>query len=197
MFVMIAGLVIFLGIHSVRIFAEDWRAEQIAARGENVWKGIYSAISLAGLVLIVWGYGLTREAPMPAWNLAVWDPPLLLRHVALTLNAVAFFLAAQNAGPAGPVTARLGHPMVLAVKVWAFAHLISNGRLADIILFGSILAWAVADFSAAKRRDRQAGTVRVAGPWRNDLIPGAVGLALWAAFIWGLHKWLIGVSVFG
>ena len=192
MFVMIAGLVLFLGTHSVRVFADDWRAGQIAARGENVWKGIYTVIALAGLVLIVWGYGLAREAPVP-----VWDPPLWLRHVTLTLNAVAFFLAAQNAGPVGPVTARLGHPMVLAAKVWAIAHLMSNGTLADIILFGSILAWAVADFSAAKRRDRQAGTVRIAGPWRNDLIPGAVGLALWAVFVLGMHEWLIGVSVFG
>lgn len=192
MFAMIAGLVIFLGMHSVRIFADDWRARQIAARGEKVWKGVYTAASLVGLVLIVWGYGLAREAPVP-----VWDPPVWLRHLALILNAVAFFLAAQNAGPVGPVKARLGHPMVLAVKVWAIAHLISNGTLADIILFGSILAWAVADFSAARRRDRQAGTVRVAGPWRNDLVPGAVGLALWAAFVWSLHERLIGVSPIG
>ena len=190
MFVMIAGLVIFLGMHSVRIFADDWRTGLIAARGENVWKGVYSVISLAGIVLIVWGFGLAREAPVP-----VWDPPLWFRHVALALNAVAFFLAAQNSGPIGPITARLGHPMVLAVKVWAIAHLMANGNLADVILFGSILAWAVADFSAAKRRDRQAGTVRVAGPWRNDLVPGAVGLALWAIFVWGMHEWLIGVSV--
>ncbi len=190
MFAMIAGLVLFLGMHSVRIFADDWRAGQIAARGEKIWKGVYAAISLAGLVLIVWGFGLAREVPVP-----IWDPPAWLRHLAFLLNAAAFFLAAQNAGPVGPVTARLGHPMVLAVKIWAIAHLISNGNLADIILFGSILAWAVVDFSAARRRDRQAGTVRLAGPWRNDLIPGAVGLALWAAFIWGLHERLIGVSL--
>ncbi len=192
MFAMIAGLVIFLGMHSVRIFADDWRTELIAARGEMVWKGIYSVVSLAGLALIVWGFGLAREAPVP-----VWDPPAGLRHLALILNAAAFFLAAQNFGPAGPLKARLGHPMVLAVKIWAIAHLISNGNLADIILFGSILAWAVVDFSAARRRDRQAGTVRAAGPWRYDLIPGAVGLALWAAFVWGLHERLIGVSPFG
>lgn len=192
MFALIAGLVLFLGMHSVRIFADDWRAEQIAARGEKVWKGVYAAISLAGLVLVVWGFGLAREAPV-----LVWDPPVWLRHLAFLLNAAAFFLAAQNAGPVGPIKARLGHPMVLAVKIWAIAHLISNGNLADIILFGSILAWAVVNFSAARRRDRQAGTVRVAGPWRNDLIPGAVGLALWAAFIWGLHERLIGVSLIG
>ncbi len=192
MFVMITGLVLFIGMHSVRIFAEDWRARQIAARGENVWKGVYTVISLAGLVLIVWGYGLAREAPVP-----VWDPPVGLRHLAILLNAVAFFLIAQNRGSRGPITARLGHPMVLAVKVWAIAHLMANGTLADIILFGSILVWAVADFSAARRRDRQAGTVHVAGPWRNDLIPGAVGLALWAAFIWSLHERLIGVSPLG
>ncbi len=192
MFALIAGLVLFLGMHSVRIFADDWRAGQIAARGEKVWKGVYAAISLAGLVLVVWGFGLAREAPV-----LVWDPPVWLRHLAFLLNAAAFFLAAQNAGPVGPIKARLGHPMVLAVKIWAIAHLISNGTLAEIILFGSILAWAVVNFSAARRRDRQAGTVRVAGPWRNDLIPGAVGLALWAAFIWGLHERLIGVSLIG
>ncbi len=192
MFVMITGLVLFLGVHSMRIFAEDWRLRQIAARGENVWKGVYTVISLTGLVLIVWGFGLAREAPVPIWN-----PPVWLRHLAILLNAIAFFLAAQSSGPIGPVTARLGHPLVLAVKVWAIAHLMANGNLADIILFGSILAWAVADFSAARRRDRQAGTVRVAGSWRNDLIPGAVGLALWAVFIWGLHEWLIGVSILG
>jgi len=192
MFALIAGLVLFLGMHSVRIFADDWRAGQIAARGEKVWKGVYAAISLAGLVLVVWGFGLAREAPV-----LVWDPPVWLRHLAFLLNAAAFFLAAQNAGPVGPIKARLGHPMVLAVKIWAIAHLISNGNLAEIILFGSILAWAVVNFSAARRRDRQAGTVRVAGPWRNDLIPGAVGLALWAAFIWGLHERLIGVSLIG
>ncbi|TDI54471.1 MAG: NnrU family protein [Alphaproteobacteria bacterium] len=192
MFALIAGLVLFLGMHSVRIFADDWRAGQIAARGEKVWKGVYAAISLAGLVLVVWGFGLAREAPV-----LVWDPPVWLRHLAFLLNAAAFFLAAQNAGPVGPIKARLGHPMVLAVKIWAIAHLISNGNLAEIILFGSILAWAVVNFSAARRRDRQAGTVRVAGPWRNDLIPGAVGLALWAAFIWDLHERLIGVSLIG
>ena len=192
MFALIAGLVLFLGMHSVRIFADDWRAGQIAARGEKVWKGVYAAISLAGLVLVVWGFGLAREAPV-----LVWDPPVWLRHLAFLLNAAAFFLAAQNAGPVGPIKARLGHPMVLAVKIWAIAHLISNGNLAEIILFGSILAWAVVNFSAARRRDRQAGTVRVAGPWRNDLIPGAVGLALWAAFIWALHERLIGVSLIG
>ena len=192
MFVMITGLVLFLGTHSVRVFAEGWRVGQIAARGENVWKGIYSAIALAGFVLIVWGYGLARQAPIP-----LWYPPLWLGHVALLLNAVAFFLIAQTHGPTGPLKARFGHPMVLAVKVWAIAHLISNGTLADIVLFGAILAWAVADFSAARRRDREAGTVRIAGPWRNDLIPGAVGLALWAAFVWRLHEWLIGVSPLG
>ncbi len=192
MFVMITGLVLFIGMHSVRIFAEDWRTRQIAARGENVWKGVYTVISLVGLVLIVWGFGLARESPVP-----VWDPPVWLRHLALLLNAVAFFLAVQNARPIGPVTARLGHPMVLGVQVWAFAHLMANGNLADIILFGSILAWAVANFSAARRRDRQAGTVHVAGPWRNDLVPGAVGLVLWAAIVWGLHEWLIGVSILG
>ena len=192
MFVMIAGLVLLLGVHSVRIFAEDWRNRQIAEHGENVWRAVYSLASLVGFGLIVWGFGMARQDPLP-----VWHPPFWLRELAILLNAVAFFLVAQAYGPRGPLSARLGHPMVLAVKVWAIAHLMANGNLADIVLFGSILTWAVADFSAARRRDRQAGTVRVAGPWRNDLVPGAVGLLIWAAFLVKLHAWLIGVSLLG
>lgn len=189
MLVLVVGLFVFLGIHSVRIFADDWRSNARARMGEGAWKGLYSIVSLGGFVLIIWGYGLARQDPV-----VLWDPPLWSRHVALTLNLFAFLLLGIYLLPAGRLKARLGHPMLLAVKVWAFAHLLANGTLADLFLFGSILAWAIADFAANRRRDRKAGIVRIAGPARNDAAALAAGAALWGLMIWRLHEWLIGVS---
>ena len=188
MLVLIAGLIIFLGSHATRIAAEGWRRRTIARIGERPWKGLYSLVSLVGLVLIVWGYGLSRLDPVVLWN-----PPIWTRHIALTLNLLALVLLALFLVPSGRLKARLGHPMLLAVKVWAFAHLLANGTLADLLLFGSFLAWAVADFAANRRRDRRDGVVRIAGPVRNDILAVALGLVLWAALVWRVHQWLIGV----
>ena len=189
MLVLIAGLILFLGIHSVRIVAEERRSAAIARMGEGPWKGIYSVVAFIGLALIVWGYGLSRLDPV-----VLWDPPIWTRHIAVTLNLIAFVLFAFYLVPSGRIKARLGHPMILSVKVWAFAHLIANGTLADLLLFGTFLVWAVADFAVSRRRDRQAGIVRTAGPPRNDLIAVAAGVLVWAAFVWRLHEWIIGVS---
>jgi uncharacterized membrane protein len=161
----------------------------IARLGEGPWKGLYSLVSLAGLVLMVWGYGLARQEPV-----VLWEPPLWTKHLALALNLVAFVLLALYLVPSGRMKARLGHPMLLSVKVWAFAHLLANGTLADVVLFGSLLVWAIADFAANRRRDRAQGTVRIAGPARNDVIAVVVGVAIWAAFVWRVHAWLIGVD---
>ena len=189
MLVLIAGLVIFLANHSVRIFAEDWRQGLIARIGEGPWKGLYSLVSIVGLVLIVWGYGLSRLDPV-----VLWSPPIWTKHLAIALNLVAFVLLAAFIVPAGWIKARLGHPMILSVKVWAFAHLLANGTLADLLLFGSFLVWAIADFAASRRRDRAQGTVRIAGPARNDLIAAGLGVVLWGAILLRLHLWVIGVS---
>lgn len=189
MLILILGLVLFLGIHSSRIFAADWRSGFIERRGPGPWKGLYSVISIAGFVLIVWGYGMARQNPVLLWESPVW-----LRHVAILLNLVAFVMFAAYLVPAGRMKAWLAHPMVLSVKVWAFAHLLANGTLADLILFGSFLVWAIADYAASRRRDRAAGTVHIAGPVRNDAIAVAVGVLIWAAFVWRVHVWLIGVS---
>jgi len=188
MLVLIIGLVVFLGAHSVRIFAEDWRQSQIARIGDGPWKGAYSLLSLVGLILVGWGYGLARQDPV-----VLWEPPVWTQHLAVTLNLIAAVLIAIYIVPAGRLKARLGHPMILSVKVWAFAHLLANGTLADVILFGAFLAWAVADFAASRRRDRRQGTVRIAGPVRNDGIAVALGVLVWAALVWRLHLWLIGV----
>lgn len=188
MLVLVVGLLIFLGSHSVRIFAEGWRQGTIRRMGEKPWKGAYSLISLVGLILIIWGYGLARQDPV-----VVWNPPVWTQHIAVTLNLIAAILFTAYLLPAGRIKARLGHPMLLSIKVWAFAHLLANGTLADILLFGSFLVWAVADFAANKRRDRAQGTVRVAGPVRNDVLVLVVGVVIWGALVWRVHEWIVGV----
>ncbi len=189
MLVLILGLVLFLGAHSVRVFGEDWRRGTIARGGEGRWKGIYSLVSILGFVLIIWGYGMARpDSPV------LFEPPVWLKHIAILLNLVAFILLGAFIAPAGRIKARLGHPMILAVKVWAFAHLLANGRLAELVLFGAFLGWSIIDYAASRRRDRAAGVVHVAGPARNDAIAVGVGVVIWAAIVWRLHLWLIGVS---
>jgi len=189
MLVLILGLAIFLAPHSVRIAGEGFRRRMVARMGEGPWKALYSLLSLAGLILIVWGYGLSRLDPV-----VLWEPPIWTRHIAVLLMLLAFILFAAFLVPAGRIKARLGHPMILSVKVWALAHLIANGTLADLTLFGSLLVWAIADFAASRRRDRAEGVVRIAGPSRNDALAVGIGVLIWGAFVWRVHQWLIGVS---
>lgn len=190
MVVLIAGLLIFLGGHSVRIFAEGWRTGAIAKLGPMRWKGLYSLVSLVGFVLIVWGYGLARQEPVVLWPAA----PAAVRHISSLLTLIAFVLLAASQLPNNQIRGRLRHPMLLGVKVWAFAHLIANNTLADLVLFGAFLAWAALDFRAARQRDRREGTVYPAGTLTGTLIALAVGIAAWAAFALGLHVMLIGVD---
>ncbi|NDP43449.1 MAG: NnrU family protein, partial [Aromatoleum sp.] len=149
MSVLILGLIVFLGAHSVRIIADDWRSAQVARLGAGGWKGVYALVSLAGFVLIVWGFGQARLDPV-----VLWHPPTWTRHVAGLLTLVAFVLVTAAYVPGNHLKAAVGHPMVAGVKVWAFAHLLANGTLADVVLFGSLLGWAVIDFISARRRDR-------------------------------------------
>jgi uncharacterized membrane protein len=192
MSLLLAGLVLFLGSHSVRILADDWRARRIAALGSNGWKGIYSLVAVAGFVMIVYGYAEARQAPVVLYSTPVWT-----RHLAALLTLPAFVLLAAAYVPGTRIKRAVGHPMVLAVKIWALAHLIANGTLADALLFGSFLAWAVLDYMAARRRDRAAGTVYVAGPLWRDALAVIIGVVAWFAFALWLHRILIGVAPFG
>jgi uncharacterized membrane protein len=192
MIILILGLVLFLGPHSVRIFAEDWRARRIAGLGALKWKGLYSIVSGVGLVLIIYGYGLARAQPV-----VLWAPPVWARHLAGLLTLVAFILLVAAYVPRNHIKARIGHPMLLAVKVWAFAHLLANGTLNALVLFGAFFAWAVIDFIVARRRDRAAGTVYPPGTPARDVVTVAVGIVAWAVFAFALHAWWIGVSPFG
>ena len=189
---LVLGLVIFLGSHSVRIFAEPWRGARIAAMGPHAWKGVYSVVSIAGFVLLVWGYGVARSAPV-----VLYAPPVWTRHVAALLTVPAFILLAAAYVPGTRIKRAVGHPMVAGVKSWAFAHLLANGTLADVVLFGAFTAWAIADYISARRRDRAAGVVYVVGPITRDITAVVVGLVAWAAFAFWLHGALIGVRPFG
>lgn len=189
---LILGLIIFLGAHSVRIVADDWRTRTRARIGELPWKGLYSLVSLLGFALIVWGFGLARQQP-----LQLWSPPLAMRHLASLLTLVSFVLLAAAYVPGNGIKARVHHPMVLAATLWALAHLLANGNLAHGVLFGSFLAWAMLDFSAARRRDRAAGTRYPVGTAGRTGITVALGVGSWIAFALWLHGWLIGVRPFG
>jgi len=192
MSILILGLVIFLGIHSARIVAEAQRGAFIAQRGANAWKGLYTLVSLAGFALIVWGFGLARQQPTVLWASPTW-----LRHVAALLMLVSFVLLVAAYVPGNGIKARLHHPMTLGVKTWAFAHLIANNTLADLLLFGGFLAWSVAVFIAARKRDRAAGTVYPPGRADRTVITLVIGVLAWTAFALWLHTWLIGVRPFG
>lgn len=191
MVILIVGLVLFLGVHSVRIVADDWRTAQRAQLGEAKWKAGYSLLSLAGFILIVWGFGLARHNPV-----VLWTPPVAMRHVAGLLTAVAFILLTAKDIPRNGIKARVHHPMLLGVKVWALAHLLANGKLHDVVLFGSFLAWAILCFRAARQRDAAEGTVYPAGTAGATVTTVVAGLAGWAVFAFLLHGWLIGVRPF-
>ncbi|WHZ09925.1 MAG: NnrU family protein, required for expression of nitric oxide and nitrite reductases (Nir and Nor) [Burkholderiaceae bacterium] len=186
---LVLGLVIFLGAHSTRIFADDWRGRQIARIGERPWKGLYSVVSIVGFALVIWGYGQARNLPGLLWLSPQW-----LRHVTALLMLISFVLLVAAYVPRNSIRARLHHPMLLGVKTWAFAHLLSNGSDADVLLFGAFLVWAVVAFRAARRRDRAANTVYAPGTARGTAIAVIVGIVAWAVFGMWLHGPLIGVK---
>ena len=189
---LIAGLAIFLGVHSVRIVADGWRTQTLARMGEGAYKGTYSVLSLLGFGLIIYGFGIARETPV-----VLWTPPVGLRHAASLLTLIAFIFLTAAYVPRNGIKARFHHPMVLGVKFWALAHLLANGQLAQVLLFGSFLAWAVLDFIASRRRDRATGAQYAAGSLPMTAVTLAAGGLAWMAFALHLHGWLIGVRPFG
>lgn len=190
---LVLGLVLFLGLHSTRIFAEGWRTQTMESFGEKEYKLLYSVLSIAGFALLVWGYGLARHNPVILWN----QPPVWTRHLASLLTLAAFVLLVAAYVPGNAIKAKLRHPMILGVKVWALAHLISNNTLADLVLFGSFLVWAVLDYRAARRRERTLATVIDAGPLSRTILTVVIGVVAWAVFAMWAHRVLIGVSPLG
>ena len=189
MTILILGLLILLGIHSVRIVADGFRNRMIARLGKNGWKGLYAVLSLTGFVLIVWGFGLARQQPV-----SLYVPPLALRHANSLFTLLAFVLVAAAYVPRNHLKAWLGHPMLVGVKLWAFGHLLATGFLHDVILFGAFLIWAIVLFAVSRRRDRRHGVTWARGTLAGDLLAGIVGIGAWAAFAFWAHLHWIGVA---
>lgn len=185
---LILGLVLFLGVHSTRIVAEGWRSTMIRRLGAGRWKGLYALLSLVGLGLVVFGFGLARQQPVQ-----LWAPPYFTRHVAWLLTLVSFILLAAAYVPRNAIKARLHHPMVLAVMVWAVAHLLANGNVAHVVLFGSFLVWAALSFRAARARDRAARTLYPSGTVSGTALTVLVGALAWAGIAFWAHGLAIGI----
>lgn len=192
MLYLVLGLLLFLGTHSVRIVADDWRTRSRARLGTWRWRALYTLLSLLGFGLIVWGFGLARQSP---WLL--WSPPPVLRHLAMLLTLLSFVLLAAAYVPGNRIKARIRHPMMAAVKLWALAHLLTNGTLAHGLLFGTFLLWSVFAFLAARKRDIRGKTPYSQGSTGATGVTVALGVALWIAFTLWLHGLLIGIRPFG
>lgn len=191
MLTLLFGLFLFLGVHIVQALAPQWRAHRLAQWGELTYKGLYSLAAGIGLVLIVIGYGQARAEPV-----VLWTPPRGMVHASFLLMWVSMVLLVAAYWPRNHIRARLRHPMTLGVKVWAFAHLLANGNLADLMLFGSFLVWAVLVFRSARRRPVSAA-VAALSPLATALTV-LVGTGVWALFLWGgLHARWMGVDPLG
>ncbi|WP_028224289.1 NnrU family protein [Paraburkholderia ferrariae] len=188
MAILVLGLILFIGVHSVRIVAAPWRAAQIARFGKAGWRAAFAVLSLLGIALIAYGYGLARREPV-----LVWAPPFWMAHVTALLTAVAFIFIAAAFVPGNHFKQILGHPFLCGVALWAFAHLLTNGTLNAIFLFGAFLVWASLDMCSERRRDREAGVVYPQGTVARDAGVVAIGLVAWAVFAFWLHGLLIGV----
>jgi len=190
MTLLLLGIVIFLGMHLVRVVAPGLRASVIERQGKGAWMGIYTAISLAGLLLIIYGFGEARAVTGMLYN-----PPVFLKHISLLLMLLAFICLAAGFLPAGRIAVAVKHPQVLSIKIWALAHLLANGETSSVLLFGSFLAWAVILRISLKRRERAGEKVLpVFRSTSNDLLAVVIGAVAYGLFVWKLHEWLIGVA---
>ena len=187
--ILILGLVIFIGAHSVRIVADGWRARMVARIGLKPWKAMYALVSLIGFVLLVVGFGMARHTPV-----LLYAPPPALKHLNALFVLVALVLFFASRAPPSHFKAWLHHPMAAGVAVWAAGHLMATGSLHDVVLFGAFLVWAVADFLAGRRRDRLENTQYAAGTAKGDIGAVVIGVIMWALFAFWLHVLLIGVK---
>lgn len=190
MALLVFSIILFLALHSLRIFAPAWRERTMARMGVNAWRGVYSLLSIVSLVLLIYAFAASRAVtPM------LYTPPMFLSHISLTLMLIAMILLMASILPAGKIAVWVKHPMVTSVKVWAFAHLLSNGELNSVLLFGGFLAWAVLVRISAKRRARAGEkVVRDFVSTQYDIAAIISGVALYLVFLFYLHQMLIGVS---
>jgi len=186
--VLITGLILFFGVHTVSIVAPGWRERVVGRIGKAPWQGLYSVIAIVGLVLIVQGYAAARGQTAVLYQL-----PRAIQYLTMLLMLPVFPLLLATYLP-GRIKTLMRHPMLAATKFWALAHLLANGTVADLVLFGSVLAWAVADRISLKRRPSRPAASLPAGHW-NDVIAIVAGLAIYVGFFLGLHRWLVGMPL--
>lgn len=190
MLLLVLCLCLFFATHLVRIVAPGVRDAAIARLGAGAWKGLYSVASIVTLVLVIYAFGEARQVTG-----MLYYPPIWMSHIALTLMLIAMICLVASLLPPGHIATKTKHPLVLSVKIWALSHLLANGETSSVILFAAFLAWGVVMRIALKRRERAGLLVRPAFvSARYDLIAVVGGVALWAAFIFKLHEWLIGVQ---
>ncbi|EJL57192.1 putative membrane protein [Rhizobium sp. CF122] len=190
MALLIVGIVIFLGLHLIRVIAPGLRQSMIDRLGESGWKGVYSVVSILSLILLIYGFGQARQVTGMLYN-----PPVWMAHIALTLMLLAMICLAASLLPAGHIAVKTKHPMVLSVKIWALSHLLANGETSSVLLFGAFLAWGVILRIALKRRERAGELTRrpfVSGKY--DLYAAIIGVVAWALITFKLHELLIGVA---
>lgn len=190
MLILVVGLIIFFCLHSVRLVAPQWRESSMASHGAMRWKMRFGMVTLIATAFIVMGYMQVRLEPV--W---LWFPPVWTRHLAGLLVLVALFFVGSALVPNTTMKKKVGYPMLIAVKIWAFAHLISNGTLADVMIFGSFLIWSIVSFAVYRRRDRKAGVVRdQESGVQFDLAAFTFAMVSWFAIVFYLHQAIIGVS---
>ena len=187
----VAGLLVFLGIHSISIVAPRWRDAQAARMGENGWKGLYALASIVSLVAMIYGYGIARQTPV-----MVYAPPTALRHLAFLLMLPVFPLLIAAYLP-GRIKRMARNPMLLAVILWAVSHLLANGTLNDLLLFGGFLVWAVADLISVSRRPHVRPLPGAPASAMNDGIVIVAGLGLYVFVLLWAHARVVGVSPLG
>lgn len=190
MFLLVISLILFFATHSLRLIAPGFRARMIAGMGEGPFKGVYSLVSIVTIAFVAYAFGQARQVTG-----MLYYPPVWMSHIALTLMLFAMICLAAACLPAGHIVAKTKHPLILAVKIWATAHLLANGETSSVILFASFLAWGVVMRILLKRRARAGEVVsRSFVSARYDIAAVVLGIVLWAALIWKLHEWLIGVQ---
>jgi uncharacterized membrane protein len=190
MLLLVVGIVLFLGVHLIRVVAPGFRQLMIDRIGQNAWRGLYSLASIATLVLLIYGFGAARHE-----TTVLYTPPVWMAHIAILLMLFALICLVASLLPAGNIAVRAKHPMVLSVKIWAFAHLLANGDSAGVLLFAAFLAWGVIMRISLKRRERAGEiTLRPFVASKYDLYAVAIGVVAWILILWKLHEWIIGVS---
>lgn len=185
--ILILGLFLFLGTHSISMLKPRWREMMVARLGLPAWQGLYSLVSLLGFGLMIWGYGLARQHPLPIYQPALW-----LSHLSLLLMLPVFPLLIATHLP-GHIQRWAKHPTLLATMLWALAHLLANGNLGDLLLFGGFLSWAILDRLSLRQRVGAAVRTAPDSPY-NDFIAVLMGLALYGLFIVWLHEWMMGLA---